>query len=75
LEYIKRQAIGIGLSEKLRVRSIGAAEEFKRTMEELFKVGATLVIALFYFLTGRFSKAIMLIKFRLWVLNGFYSLH
>jgi len=73
MEYIKRQAIGIGVSEKLRVRSIGFTEELRRTMEEFFKIGATMLIALFYFLTCRFSKAFMLIKFRIWVLKGFYS--
>ena len=73
MDYIKRQAIGIGISERLRVKNLGFIEKSKRTGEELIKVGATLVISLYYCLRLQFPKAIMLVKFRLWVLKGFYS--
>ena len=73
MEYIKRQAIGIGVSERLRVKGAGFFEELKKMAEELFKVGATVLISLYYSLTFQFPKAFMLIKFRFWVLKGFYS--
>ena len=73
IDYIKRQAIGIGVSERLRVKSAGVFEELKKTADELFKVGATLLLSLYYTFTLQFSKAYMLIKFRFWVLKGFYS--
>ena len=73
IDYIKRQAIGIGVSEKMRVKGAGGFEELKKAMEEFFKVGATFMISIYYCLTFQFPKAMMLVKFRFWVLKGFYS--
>ncbi|HBH23862.1 MAG TPA: glycosyltransferase family 2 protein [Cytophagales bacterium] len=68
-KYIKGLARGVGESESIRLSDKGFKEKFDKVMEESFKVGATFVLFLFYFLTLQFSKGIMLLRFRFWVIS------
>jgi len=73
LSYIKGQAIGVGTSEKKRLLREEIFVKIKKTFEEIVKIGATCVLALYYLLTFRPEKGIMLIKFRAWVILGYFS--
>jgi len=69
--FLKKQAIGVGLSEKTRVKDRGF-EKTKSWIREIIKWGASLILAFFYFITFRPAKAGLLISFRLWVTQGLW---
>ncbi|HBH06887.1 MAG TPA: glycosyltransferase family 2 protein [Flavobacteriales bacterium] len=69
-DYIRKQGLGIGISEKRRVSKLGTKAILGKIAEEIFKTGATLVLFFYYSIKGQFSKGITLIMFRNWVLNG-----
>ena len=73
LPYIKGQAIGVGTSEKKRLLNEGISIKIKKTIEEIIKIGGTCILALYYLLTFKPGKGIMLIKFRMWVIQGYFS--
>jgi len=73
MPYIKGQAIGVGTSEKKRLLAEGISAKLKKTIEEIVKIGATCVLALYYLLTFKPEKSIMLIKFRIWIIRGYFS--
>ena len=68
-EFIKKQSIGVGLSERLRINGNVKLIIYK-IFSELLKWAASLALFLFYALKGSFQKGIMLIKFRYWILKG-----
>jgi glycosyltransferase involved in cell wall biosynthesis len=68
--YIKGLAIGVGTSEKKRISTQGAGEILRKMFSELVKISGTIILALGYFFSGSPSKAIMLIKFRYWVVSS-----
>lgn len=67
-EFIRRQALGTGFSERLRSRGEGTYP--KRLLAEAFKWAATLVLWVLYMLSGRAAAANMLVRFRFWVSRG-----
>jgi glucosyl-dolichyl phosphate glucuronosyltransferase len=69
--YIQSLAKGVGQSETRRLRHAPFAEKLARAVDELIKVGGTLVLFLVYLLRGQLVKGTMLVKFRYWVLLGF----
>jgi glycosyltransferase involved in cell wall biosynthesis len=69
--YIKGQAIGVGTSEKKRLSQTNLQTVIKKVMEEIIKIFATLLLAVYYLFTFRPSKGLMLVKFRCWVLQGY----
>lgn len=69
-EFIKRQAIGTGISQRQHAQIKGKISVFVGIIAELMKWGATLILFIFYFLTFRVPVAIMLLKFRFWVSQG-----
>ena len=70
-DYIKKMAVGIGKSEALRLRQGSADQYIIGWVQEFLKIGATIILAIIYFLQGDLSKASMLFKFRLWFLGSF----
>lgn len=68
--FIKKLAIGIGNSEKVRALASGKIEYIKSLALETFKWGGTLVLAFVYLLSFSVAKADMLIRFRRWVSIG-----
>ena len=71
MDYIKKMAKGIGKSEALRLRQGPLHQYISRWVQEFLKIGATIILAIAYFLQGDLSKASMLLKFRLWFLGSF----
>jgi glycosyltransferase involved in cell wall biosynthesis len=69
IEFVKRQATGVGISEWQRVKG-SIKMIIGRYFQELFKWMATLVLFVFYCLKFQFAKAIMLVRFRWWVSMG-----
>jgi len=70
LEYLKNQSIGIGKSERLRVK--GEPMKFlKKLFSELFKIVGSIVLSILYLIRGRARAAWFMQRFRYWVLKGF----
>lgn len=69
--FIKKQAIGTGESEFIRVKNKGIITILQRTLEEILKWLISFILSLWYFITGRKEKGWMILKFRFWVSKGF----
>ena len=65
LQYVKKQALGIGKSE--RIRSRACKEYSKSVFLELLKWIATAFLSFLFIVKLQPSKGITLIKFRVWV--------
>lgn len=68
--YIKNQSVGIGNSEWLRVRH-NPADIVRKSAEEALKFAGSLILFLWYGLSGKWRAALFLVQFRIWVLTGF----
>ena len=71
VEFIKIQAEGIGVSERLRTKKSG--EYFKRWIIEMYKWGGTFGLFVIYLVKGQLPKGVMLIKFRWWISKGLWG--
>ncbi len=69
--YIQQMAHGIGASEALRLKDAPLSARISKMGSELFKVAATLILALVYTVKGQWPKAKMLLNFRKWVLTSY----
>ncbi len=69
-EYIKGLAVGVGTSERKRIKEAGAPDFFLKIVDELIKSLGTIILFFLYFLRGKSSAGIMLLKFRYWVVKG-----
>lgn len=69
-EYMYRVASGIGRGERLRIGNSMLAY-WSKWVEYLFKLGASVLIGLVYFLQGERSKTQPVIQFRIDVIKGF----
>jgi glucosyl-dolichyl phosphate glucuronosyltransferase len=72
-EFVKRQAIGTGKSQRQHALIQGKVSFLISIISELMKWGVTFPLVIFYFLTFRFEVSSMLIKFRWWVSKGILS--
>ncbi len=72
IDFVKRQAIGVGYSEHFRIQ-LEKHGLFKKILSECFKWLASIVLLLFYTVQLSPSKGIMLLRFRYWVLKGLLS--
>jgi len=70
IDYIKRLATGVGTSEMKRIKDLGFGSKLEKYLNEGVKVAGTLVLFALYLLSMRPKAALMLIKFRVWVLSG-----
>ncbi len=70
MDYIKGMGVGVGTSERTRIKEDGQLGVFKKILEEGFKWGATVVLYFYYLLTLKPIKGWTLVKFRYWVLTG-----
>lgn len=68
--FFKRQAVGIGSSERLRAKSFSTFEYAKSIIREGIKWGVSFCLSLFYLITLRFPKAWRLLVFRWYVSKG-----
>ena len=73
IPYIRDLGIGVGKSEKKRLRKELFIEKPKKVLSELIKIAATLILAIYFYLQLKPAKANMLIKFRFWVIQGYFS--
>lgn len=69
-EFIKKQALGTGTSEKIRVKNEGIGSTIKRYFVEFFKWGASFILFFFYLIKGQPAKGAMIVRFRWWVSKG-----
>lgn len=69
-EYIRSQALGIGRSEAVRIRSKGINVILGRYLMELVKWFGSVVLFVYYLFTFEPAKGMMILKFRKWVTNG-----
>ena len=68
--FVRKQAIGIGKSEKIRTISKGRINYLKRIFQEIIKWGATFILSLIYMFKLEFGKAKMIVFFRYYVTIG-----
>lgn len=73
-DYIKRMGIGIGRHERKRIVKAGFYAVAGKVVVELIKWCATIALSIGYLLRLKPSKAIMLLRFRWWVLLGLLKL-
>ncbi len=72
--FIKKQAIGVGRSEYIRVKKEGKISLLNRILTEIFKWSVTFLLFFYYSLTLKIDKGIMILKFRYWVSKGFFKI-
>ena len=68
-DFIRKQAKGIGKSENLRINKY-PDKKINKFYSELIKVGATLILSLYFILLGKKKKAKMLVLFRYWIIKS-----
>ena len=73
MDYIEGMAVGVGTSEKKRLSKLPLSESIKKVLEECIKIGGTLILVLVYYLKFQPTKANMLVRFRFWVLKGYFQ--
>ncbi len=71
-EFIKRQALGTGNSERYRVKNEGFGSTMKRYFMEFVKWAGSFVLFFIYLFKGKPAKGNMIIKFRWWVSKGLF---
>jgi len=69
-EYMYRVASGIGRGERRRVLEISKTAYYKKHLEYLFKLGASILLGLKYTLQGCPAKAWPVIQFRIDAIKG-----
>jgi glucosyl-dolichyl phosphate glucuronosyltransferase len=72
-DFVRRQALGIGQSERLRLMNAGLGARASKAASEVVKAVGTLVLAAAYAGRGQGAQARMLVKFRRWVWQGLMS--
>jgi GT2 family glycosyltransferase len=72
-DFFKRQAQGIGKSERIRAKSLSSAEYMKSIIREGLKWGISFILFVFYLVTLRPAKAVRLLLFRWYVSRGLLS--
>ncbi len=74
-EYIRRQSIGLGQSIALQLKHESAARKAAYGLQEAGKMIATLGLFMPYTVTFQLQKAVMLVKFRKWIVEGYLSIY
>jgi glycosyltransferase involved in cell wall biosynthesis len=72
-EFIKRQALGTGRSEKIRIKSEGFVSILKRYIMELVKWGGSIVLFFIFLFKGQSPKGNMIVKFRWWLSSELFK--
>lgn len=72
-EYIRRQAIGLGQSMALQLKNQSTVNKFPKISAEFGKWLVSLGLFVPYTMMMKSSKAVMLLKFRKWIAEGFLS--
>lgn len=72
-DFIRRQALGVGHSERIRTRTFGRGNYISALFKEFLKWGASVLLFVYYSLSLQYPKAAMIIRFRYWVSKGMLS--
>ena len=70
LAFIKKQALGTGVNERLRSKNEGLMSYTKRIFVEAIKWCGSIVLWFLYALQFKFAKGNMILFFRFWVTRG-----
>ncbi len=71
-QYVRRHSMGIGGSE--RIMNKGSLLKLSlKFLEYVAKLGYAMAYGMLYLFQGKPSKMVMLVKFRWWVIEGFFS--
>ncbi len=71
-EYLKKQSVGIGYSEQIRLKG----SSFKlliKFLSEIAKFGISIILSILYLLRGKIKAAKFILIFRLWVMKGLFT--
>jgi glycosyltransferase involved in cell wall biosynthesis len=68
--FIRRQAIGAGMSERVRTLSRGRLFLFVRVLNELILWSASIILWVFFLLKFQHDKGKMILAFRWWLTQG-----
>ena len=71
-EFIKRQALGTGKSEGVRIKSEGILSTLNRYFLEVVKWGGSFTLFFIYAFKGQLAKGQMIVRFRWWVSKGLF---
>ncbi len=71
LDYVKRHSMGIGISEKVRLKTAPVYRKVIKFFEYVAKWGYAIVYGLGFLFKGQWSRFRMLERFRWWVLMGY----
>lgn len=72
-DYIKKQALGLGQSMRLRLREVSTVSKIKNWLFEHIKLIGSVPLALGYLFILQPSKAVMLFQFRRWIWEGYFT--
>ena len=73
LTYIKGLAVGVGSSERKRLKSSGIYQKTHKILSELIKIAGTGVLFFAFLLKRKVAAAKMLVAFRFWVITGYFK--
>jgi glucosyl-dolichyl phosphate glucuronosyltransferase len=71
VDYVKRHSMGIGISERVRIKNAPFFQKLLKFFEYVAKWGYAIVYGLGFLIRGQWSKFHMLERFRWWVLVGY----
>jgi glycosyltransferase involved in cell wall biosynthesis len=71
IDYVRRQALGLGRSMKLRMADASTGQFINNWMQEIGKLLASVPLGIFYLLSLNPPRAAMLFKFRWWIWKGY----
>jgi len=73
-EYVKEHAMGMGRSQKIRIKNESFREGLSERITEIEKWLVSIPLALGYLISFQPAKATMLIRFRWWIWKGYKDL-
>jgi glycosyltransferase involved in cell wall biosynthesis len=73
IEYIKKQALGVGKSERIRLANSLYSKKFYALCWEIIKFLGSLVLCMYYIFMGRAEGGMFLLRFRYWVWQGYFN--
>jgi glycosyltransferase involved in cell wall biosynthesis len=68
--FIRRQAIGAGMSERIRTKTVGSGAYFFRCMKEILLWGASIILWVLFLFHMKPVKGNMIMAFRWWLTQG-----
>ncbi len=74
-EFVRRQALGIGKSERVRSLAQSKIKFYISSIKELMKWGASILISIYYLITLKPASSRIILKFRGWVSQGLLLNH